>query len=169
MVQIVDDLLLLGQLDQGLVRLEPRSVDVAQLADDAVEGMHGSASCPEGMVTRLEVTMPAASVSTDPSRFATLVLLVAEASLSARPDEPLAIGPFFRGTRAGLQIVTAAESPVVTELWGPLVGGHSIPGAGLGLAVARGMAQALDVTMEVREAHGDPGRAALVLLLTAIS
>jgi signal transduction histidine kinase len=169
MVQIVDDLLLLGQLDQGLVRLEPRPVDVAQLADDVVEGTNGSASCPQGMVTRLAVTMPAASVSTDPARFATLALLVAEAALAARPDEPLAIGPFFRGTRAGLQIVTAAESPVVGELWGPLVGGHSIPGSGLGLAVARGMAQALDVTMEVREAQGDPGRAALVLLLTAIS
>jgi signal transduction histidine kinase/PAS domain-containing protein len=169
MVQIVDDLLLLGQLDQGLVRLEPRPVDVGQLADDVVEGTHGSASCPPNMVSRWEVTMPAASVSTDPARFTTLALLVAEASLAARPDEPLAIGPFFRGTRAGVQIVTRSSSPVVGELWTPLVSSHSIPGAGLGLAVARGMAQALDVTMEVRDVPGDPERSALVLLLTALS
>jgi signal transduction histidine kinase len=169
MVQIVDDLLLLGQLDQGLVRLEPRPVDVARLADDVVEGTRGSASCPPGMVSRWEATVPAASVSTDPARFATLALLVAEASLAARPDEPLAIGPFFRGTRAGVQIVTRRSSPVVDELWRPLVSSHSIPGAGLGLAVARGMAQALDVTMEVREVPGDADRAALVLLLTAVS
>jgi len=169
MVQIVDDLLLLGQLDQGLVRLEPRPVDVAQLADDVVEGTRGSASCPPGMVSHWEVSVPAASVSTDPARFTTLALLVAEASLAARPDEPLAIGPFFRGTRAGVQIVTRSSSPVVGELWTPLVSSHSIPGAGLGLAVVRGMAQALDVTMEVREVPGDSDRSALVLLLTALS
>jgi signal transduction histidine kinase len=169
MVQIVDDLLLLGQLDQGLVRLEPRPVEVSQLADAVVEGTHGSASCPDGMVTRLAVTVPTVSISTDPTRFATLALLVAEASLAARPEQSLAIGPFFRGTRAGLQILTSAESPVVEELWKPLVGSSSIPGAGLGLAVARGMAHALDVTMEVRDVAGDPARSALVLLLTALS
>jgi hypothetical protein len=169
MVQIVDDLLLLGQLDQGLVRLDPRAVDVGQLADDVVEGTRGSVSCPPGSVSRWEVTVPAASVSTDPARFTALALLVAEASLFARPDEPLAIGPFFRGTRAGVQIVTRSSSPVVDELWTPLVSSHSIPGVGLGLAVARGIAQALDVTMEVREVPGHVDRSALVLLLTALS
>jgi K+-sensing histidine kinase KdpD len=169
MVQIVDDLLMLGQLDQGLVRLEPRPIDVSQLAEEVMQGIGTSTSVPDGTVARLAVSVPAVSVSTDPARFTALALLVIEACWAARPEQPLAIGPFFRGTRAGLQILTPAASPVVEELWAPLVSRGSMPGAGLGLAVARGIAQALDVTMEVREVPTDSARSALVLLLTALS
>ena len=81
----------------------------------------------------------------------------------------LEIAPFARGTRAGVQFLTASHADVVESLWRPFVSSHTIPGSGLGLAVARGVAKALDVTVEVREVDGDVPRAALVLHTQALT
>jgi nitrogen-specific signal transduction histidine kinase len=77
----------------------------------------------------------------------------------------LQVQPFDRGIRAGVQFVVDADSPVVAELWEPFVSSHTIPGAGLGLAVARSMAKALDMVVEVRTVVDEPQRVRLVLTL----
>jgi signal transduction histidine kinase len=169
MVQIVDDLLLLGQLDQGLLRLDAQTVDVGDLAADVVSAAaHESWWRPDLLVPSTDHPVGVA-VRTDRARFAMVAVLVAEASLAGDPDEAIVIAPFARGTRAGVQFVTPLSSSVVDSVWRPFVSSHTIPGSGLGLAVARGMAKALDVVVELRDVPGDLPRTALVLLTQSVT
>ena len=71
----------------------------------------------------------------------------------------------MRGAKAGLQLTAPSTCPVVDEVWQPFASGHLVPGAGLSLAVARGLVQALGITLEVRAAEG---RSALLLLLDPV-
>jgi signal transduction histidine kinase len=162
MVQIVDDLLLLGQLDQGLLRLEQHTVDVGDLAADVVAAASQESWCVSGLLLPVNNGPHGVSVSTDRARCAMVAVLVAEASMGALAGVPIEVMPFVRGTRAGVQFVTLTESPVVQNVWDPFVRSHTIPGSGLGLAVARGMAKALDLVVDLREVAGDVPRTALV-------
>ena len=99
----------------------------------------------------------------------TTAVLLAEASVAAADGHRIVVAPFVRGTRAGVQFLTTATSPVSEALWEPFVTRHTIPGAGLGMAVARSMAKALDVAVEVRDVPGHAEHTRLVLtLLTAL-
>ncbi|MBI4935085.1 MAG: HAMP domain-containing histidine kinase [Actinobacteria bacterium] len=169
MVQIVDDLLLLGQLDQGLLRLEAQTVDIGDLAADVVSAAaHESWWRPDLFVSVTERSV-GVHVRTDRARFAMVAVLVAEASMSAAPDDAIEIASFARGTRAGLQFVTPSTASVIDAVWRPFVESHTIPGSGLGLAVARGMAKALDVAVELRDVPGDVPSTALVLLTQSVT
>jgi hypothetical protein len=95
------------------------------------------------------------------------VVLLAEASVGAAGHHGIVVAPFVRGTRAGVQFVTDTASPVSDALWRPFVTSHTIPGAGLGMAVARSMAKALDVAVELRDVPGSPELVRLVLTLPA--
>jgi signal transduction histidine kinase len=165
MVQIVDDLLLLGQLDQGLVRLEEQHVTIAELAGEVLVAAQAQPWWRDGtLVVGDEATASGVTVQTDRSRFSMTALLLAEASLAVEAG-PLEVRPFRRDGRAGVQFVVDATSPVVSSLWTPFVNSHTIPGSGLGLAVARSLAVALDLTMEVRWDADGPAAAYLVLSL----
>lgn len=161
MVQIVDDLLLLGQLDQGLLALDPQRVDVGDLAADIL------AAAPDALVPA-GVHPRGVHVHTDRARFGTVGQLLVEASLAVDRSEPVELAPFARGTSAGVQLVVRADAGVVAQVWGPFVAGHGVPGAGLGLAVARSLAGALDVVAELREVPGDEARVALVLFTQTV-
>lgn len=166
MVQIVDDLLLLGQLDQGLLRIEEQEIDLRELVDSILAAAQQEPWWRPGALVADPVTEPAGiSVVTDRSRFVLTAVLLAEASLPLTGRAGLQIMPFERGIRAGVQLVVDADSPVVAELWEPFVSSHTIPGAGLGLAVARSMAKVLDMVVEVRTVVDEPDRVCLVLTL----
>lgn len=166
MVQIVDDLLLLGQLDQGLLRIEEQEIEVCELVDHIVTAAQDEPWWRNGaLVCSGSADATDAMVVTDRSRFVLTAVLLAEASVPIAGRPGIEIEPFERGIRAGVQFVVDADSPVVGELWEPFVSSHTIPGAGLGLAVARSMAKALDVAVEVRAAVDEPGRVRLVLTL----
>ncbi len=166
MVQIVDDLLLLGQLDQGLLRLDEQSVDVCELAIEVVQTARKQAWWRHGaLVEGAPVDGGNSVVLTDRTRFSMAAVLLAEASVAVADGRPIEVAPFVRGTRAGVQFVAAAGTPVVEALWLPFVRSHTIPGSGLGLAVARSMAKALEVAVEVRESTADPAVVRLVLSL----
>jgi signal transduction histidine kinase len=169
MVQIVDDLLLLGQLDQGLLRLEEQTVDVGELVADVVAAAALQPWWRPDLLVPLGGDPIGAAVHTDRARFAMVAVLIAEASLAAVPASSIELAPFARGTRAGLQLVTTSDAMVVTSVWGPFVSSHTIPGSGLGLAVARGMAKVLDVAVEVRDVPGEVSRTALVMLTQSVS
>jgi signal transduction histidine kinase len=166
MVQIVDDLLLLGQLDQGLVRLEEQHVDVCELAAEVVQSSADQAWWRAGVLLDGDSDVQGNTmVHTDRSRFVMAAVLLAEASVAVADGQPIEVEPFARGTRAGVQFVAAADAPVVDALWTPFVRSHTIPGSGLGMAVARSMARTLDVAVEVRDASDDPALVRLVLSL----
>jgi signal transduction histidine kinase len=165
MVQIVDDLLLLGQLDQGLVRLEEQHVSVAELASEVLTAAQAQPWWRDGtLVGGDEPSTTGITVRTDRSRFSMTALLLAEATVEAQSG-PLELRPFGGGSRAGVQFVVDATSPVVSSLWTPFVQSHTIPGAGLGLAVARSLAAALDLLVEARWDADEPETARLVLSL----
>lgn len=166
MVQIVDDLLLLGQLDQGLLRIEEQEIDVRELADSVAAAAQQEPWCRPGSLEYVGAAQPTGiTVVTDRSRFVLTAVLLAESSTPLAGRAGLRVTPFERGMRAGVQFVVDAGSPVVAELWEPFVSSHTIPGAGLGLAVARSMAKALDMVVEVRTAVDEPDLVRLVLTL----
>ncbi len=165
MVSIVDDLLLLGQLDQGLLRLDEQRVAICDLAADVI-AVAGDAPWREpGSVAAFDAGNAIGEVYTDRQRFTTVASLLLQASLNAAPAVAFAVGPYARGTRLGVQLVMGADSPVVETVWLPFVRSHTIPGSGLGLAVARSMAKALAVDVEVRPVATDASLVALVLLV----
>lgn len=162
MVQVVDDLLLLGQIDQGLLRIDSQAVPNDALVASILAG---SARCQwwsSGALVPGHRTGDAASVLTDPARFTSLAMLVAEASTVVQRG--IEVAPFARGVRAGVQFVVTGDSPVVDAVWRPFLHSHLIPGAGMGLSVARSMASLLKVSMELREDVDGQARVALVLL-----
>ena len=170
MVQIVDDLLLLGQLDQGLLRIEEQEIDVRDLVDAILATSELEPWWRPGALSVEGDARPSGvAVVTDRSRFVLTAVLLAEASVPLAGRAGMRVTTFERGIRAGVQFVVDADSPVVAELWEPYVGSHTIPGAGLGLAVARSMAKALDMVVEVRSTVDDPGRVRLVLTLPKAS
>lgn len=160
MVQVVDDLLLLGQIDQGLLHIDLQAVPCDSLVASLLTGASRCQWWVEGALVHGPAVDHVTLVRTDPVRFTSAALLVAEASAAVQHGIEVAL--FARGARAGIQFVAPADSPVVDAVWRPFLHSHAIPGAGMGLAVARGMAGLLKVSMELRE-HPD-GRAALVLL-----
>ena len=168
MVQIVDDLLLLGQLDQGLLRLEDQTVDLKDISAEILMTASEQPWFVPGRLVPLS-SPPNATVRTDRARLAAIALLLAEASIQADGVAQLEIGPFVRGTRAGLQLVAAPGAAMVDEVWYPFVGSHIIPGVGMGLAVARGLANALGVTVEVRRFLGVADRLSLVMMLNPVT
>jgi signal transduction histidine kinase len=167
MVQIVDDLLLLGQLDQGLLRIDEQEIDVRGLVDGVIVAAQQEPWWRNGALTAGQPAESGdATVVTDRSRFVLTAVLLAEASVPLAGRSGIEVVPFERGMRAGVQFVADADSPVAGELWEPFVSSHTIPGAGLGLAVARSMAKALDMVVEVRTLVDEPGRVRLVLSLS---
>ncbi|CAB4364264.1 MAG: hypothetical protein F2681_09140 [Actinobacteria bacterium] len=168
MVQIVDDLLLLGQLDQGLLRLDEQMIDLNDISAEILVTASEQPWCVPGCLVPLSSPRNA-TVRTDRARLAAVALLLAEASIHADDVAQIEIGPFVRGTRAGLQLVVAAGAAMIDEVWYPFVGSHTIPGVGMGLAVARGLANALGVTVEVRPFMGAADRLSLVMMLNPVT
>jgi signal transduction histidine kinase len=162
MVAVVDDLLMLGQLDHGLVRLDRRPVRTAQLVDSVLASAAESEWWVDGALLRAAPQGVDAVVDTDPTHFLGMALMVAEAS--AVVQRGVEIGEFRRGARAGIRLCAPDRSEVVRSVWRPFLHHHALPGSGMGLAVARGMANALGVSLELRDDDSRPGIVSLVLL-----
>jgi hypothetical protein len=74
------------------------------------------------------------------------------------------IGAFRRGARAGVRLTAPERSDVVRSVWRPFLHHHALPGSGMGLAVARGIANFLGVSLELRDEEATPGLTSLVML-----
>ncbi|MEY4339320.1 MAG: hypothetical protein RLZ14_1170, partial [Actinomycetota bacterium] len=164
-VQVVDDLLLLGQIDQGLLHIDSQNVPNESLVAAL---MAGASRCQWWRANALVVGAVSgvagavAVVRTDPSRFTSVALLVAEAS--AAVQQGIEVKTFARGARAGIQFVVPSGSAVVESVWRPFVQSHAIPGTGMGLAVARSMAALLKVSLELREGVARDDTVSLVMV-----
>jgi len=162
MVQVVDDLLLLGQIDQGLLHTDVRNVRNDALVDSLLAGAERCQWWRAGaLVCGVHDAVPVV-VRTDPARFTSVALLVAEASVAVQPG--IEVKSFGRGARAGIQFVVPRESSLVESVWRPFLHSHTIPGTGMGLAVARSMAAMLKVSLELREGVDLADTVSLVML-----
>jgi len=164
MVRIVDDLIVLGQVDHGLVRFERRTASLGEVLG-LVEGR--LESDPSELRSVVQVVRGgvggSATVETDPARFAEVVRLVLEGSGVADGENRLVVEPFVRGASHGIQLSAAEASSTLERLWDEVIDGRVVPGAGLRLAVARELSRSLDIRWERRD-HDESGRSALVLL-----
>jgi len=88
--------------------------------------------------------------------------MVVEASVAVQRG--IEVGAFRRGARAGVRLTAPERSEVVRAVWRPFLHHHALPGSGMGLAVARGMANFLGVSLELREDDSSPGQMSLVML-----
>lgn len=164
LVRIVDDLIVLGQLDQGLVRFERTSTPLAEVLRLVGERLDHDASVLSTAVTlETEAIEAGQTVETDAVRFAEVVRLLIEGSSAEVPGVALSVSPFVRGTSRGVAVSAAAPAPALDRLWSEVVDGGVMPGAGLRLAVARELSRSLSIRWERRDPQtGDSMR--LVLL-----
>jgi len=164
MVSVVDDLLLLGHLDQGLLSLELRTVVLDEVVDEVWRKVRSSG---RGVEERLARLAPAGAVvvRTDPSRVSEALAATILACLEFDDTSRVEIGPYVRGTTVGLQVAASSDASMVDGIWRPFVGGRTLPGNGLELAVARALLLALGLEAEVRASVGAAGERALVVAL----
>ena len=164
MVQIVDDLLLLSQVEKGLLRLDHQLVEVGDVIAEVLTTAPRHSWWRDGGVVSSTARSPV-TVRTDRARLVTIAMLLLEASVGVCGETVLEMSAFARGTKAGLRMAAPSGCPVVAEVWRPFAESHVIPGEGLGLAVARGLAEALGIAVEVRTSDG---QSALLLLLDPV-
>lgn len=163
MVQVVDDLLMLGQLDHGLVRIDRAHISNQVLVDRLLEAATGTSWWADGALERGPMSdSDTALIDTDATHFTGMALLLAEASVAAHHG--VEVGAFRRGARAGIRLTAPEHSDVVRSVWRPFLHHHALPGSGMGLAVARGMADFLGIALELRDDDGRQGLMSLVLL-----
>jgi signal transduction histidine kinase len=165
MVTMVDDLLLLGQIEQGVVHFEQRALTIGELHAAVVEHLVDEPYWSAPTVEASDTSRFSAVVRTDPARFAAVIGSLLEVGVEAHPSDRVRLDTFMRGARAGLQLVAHRDSATVRDFWMPFVASHVIPGVGLGMAVARSLISALGVEAEVRFGVASPDDASLTLTL----
>lgn len=162
MVHVVDDLLL-GQLDHGLVRMETSRVSTKELLDRIRREAASSSWWVDGaLVSGQPATDDDGALDTDPTYFVGMALMIIEASVAEQ--KAIELGSFRRGARAGVRLSAPERSEVVRSVWAPFVRHQALPGSGIRLAVARGMANLLGVSLELRDDPSLPGWKSLVML-----
>ncbi|MEY4175912.1 MAG: hypothetical protein RI900_3077 [Actinomycetota bacterium] len=163
MVQVVDDLLLLGQLDHGLVRIDRSHISNLLLVDRVLESATGASWWSEGaLVSGPRTPTDVAIIDTDATHFTGMALMLAEASVAAHRG--VEVSAFRRGARAGIRLTAPDDSDVVRSVWRPFLHHHALPGSGMGLAVARGIADFLGIALELRDDEARQGLMSLVLI-----
>jgi hypothetical protein len=160
---VVDDLLLLGQLDHGLVRIDRSHISNLLLVDRVLESATGASWWSEGaLVPGPRSATDVAIIDTDATHFTGMALMLAEASVAAHRG--VEVSAFRRGARAGFRLTAPDDSDVVRSVWRPFLHHHALPGSGMGLAVARGIADFLGIALELRDDEARQGLMSLVLI-----
>lgn len=167
MVRVVDDLLLLGHLDQGLVSIDEHLVDLDDVVGSLLLRAREQPWCAKATIERLSATERIA-VRVDQAHLVSALVHLLQGSVTLAAECPFAVGPYQRGATVGLQVTAPRASPVVEQLWHPFSVGQGLPGNGLGVAVARGLLRAMGLTAEIREVPGQPTRVALVVSLQRV-
>ena len=163
MVQVVDDLIVLGQLDHGLVRFERRTVAIGEVLGMLDDLLHAEDLSVRRAVTVVVDEHSDMTVESDPVRFAEIIRLLVEASAVSAPGVTLTVGAYRRGASCGVRVDAIWPSGPLSRLWDDVISGKVVPGAGLRLAVARELSRSLDVRWERRD-NERPDTATIVLL-----
>lgn len=169
MVQIVDHLLLLGQIEQGVVGFDYAMYTIAELHAAITDQLRHQPWWPSTQVVANHTSRFSAVVRADTTRWGLAIAMLAEATLEAYPTDMLRLDTFVTSTSAGVQLIAATNAHTVRDLWMPFATSHTIPGAGLGLAVARSLLLALGVRVEVRHSLTSPAESSLVLTVEPVS
>ena len=164
LVRIVDDLIVLGQLDQGLVRFERTPTPLADVLRLVDERLREEAPTVAPQVAVVGFGDEAErTIETDAARCAEVVRLLVEGSSAVAPGTRLTVSPYVRGASRGVVVSAAAPATSLDRLWGEVIDGGVMPGVGLRLAVARELSRSLSIRWERRD-DAVAGSISIVLL-----
>jgi signal transduction histidine kinase len=167
LARLVDDLLEAGRLGSRRVQIELQRCDAKQLAADSIEAARLAAAAP---VEQKLVAPGSIEVVADPGRLRQILTnLLDNAVAHGGGSAVITIDPTGQGrvriaVTDGGQGIPASERDRVFEPFHRLAGG-SVRGTGLGLYLARELAQAMGGSLTAGEASG--GGAELTLELPA--
>jgi signal transduction histidine kinase len=154
------DLLDLSRLDAGSVELHPEPVDLSELARSVVNEFTPALAEHD---TELQVRLPdqGPEALCDPVRVAQIMRILLDNALRHTPTgTPIRVAAARRNGTAGLTVIDAGPGlPDHTDqkVFERFYTGDAARGAGLGLAIARELAERMDGRLRVRAAQ--PGTA----------
>jgi len=151
---LIEELLILSRIEGGVLTPQHQSVVVAQLLDD----LRRDAAEPDQVLISTEITQP---VTTDPSLVGrALSLLVDNAVKYGGVAE---LSAHVRGDRWEVEVRDRGPGfpddvrATAFELFTRSQSNASVPGLGVGLAIARTLVEILDGTIAIDETHQGPG------------
>ncbi|MBM3678017.1 MAG: HAMP domain-containing protein [Actinobacteria bacterium] len=145
---LVDDLFELAQIDAGALRLELAVAPLDALVESCVRGVEAEARAKGiALETRLDASAPTATIAVDKIQRVILNLLT-NALRHTPSDGTVAVHGERRGDEITVTVedtgdgVSAAERSRMFERFWRADRSRTSPGAGLGLAIARGLVEA---------------------------
>jgi two-component system phosphate regulon sensor histidine kinase PhoR len=162
--RLVEALLDLSALDSGRARLQPADVDLTRVVSDEISRISDRAAAKGITITeRLPDTLP---VHADPDRLAQLVVALLDNAITyPQPGGAVTVTLGLAGSEAHLEVaddgpgIPDTEQPLVFERFfrGAVATERAIPGAGLGLALVRLIAERHGGTATVVPESGRSG------------
>jgi signal transduction histidine kinase len=159
----VNDLLLVAELQAGALRLEREPVDLAELARDAVELADPLAE-DASIDMSLEAPKRGPVIQADRTRLSQLLDNLVSNAIKYTPAGG-SVRVRVRGQRGGATLEVEDTGPGIPEaqqrhLFAPFTRGGQTgkPGTGLGLTIARAVADAHDATISLRSQAGRGAR-----------
>ena len=168
MARLVDDLLLLSRLDAGRLALAHERIELAPVLEDLSRKIGRLA---ETGSIQLEVAAPAGlAVLADRTRFRQVLLILLDNAMRHTPGGGrVSLAARSTGRRVEITVtdtgegIKAADLPHVFERFYRSTGNGDADGAGLGLAIAKGLTEAQGGTIELLTLAGIGTSARLIL------
>lgn len=161
LLQQVTDLLLVAQIQAGTISVDRRQLDLAELGEAAI-GRHGTAASAHGVSLSLE-TLPLQPVAGDPTRIAQLLDVLLSNAIKFTPDggsvrlqiRPVAEGVEIEVADTGVGVADSDRQRLFERFYRASgVTDRAVPGTGIGLTIARGIAEAHDGSIECTSVEG---------------
>lgn len=160
LIRLVNDLLLLSRLDAEALALEREAVDLAELAEAAVDRLRPQAGA-AGLSLVVETSSPAPTAWADPDRLEQVLLnLLDNAIKYSRPGGRVTVAaggrpPQLRVTDQGIGIPAADLARVGQRFYrADKARSRAQGGSGLGLAIARALVEAHGGQLQIESEEG---------------
>jgi signal transduction histidine kinase len=143
--KLIDDLLDVARIVNGSLSLEPRRIDLAQVVEKALDGVHPAAAA-KSIAVQADLVQPLEMAAGDPDRLQQIVSNLLSNAVKFTPnDGRIEVRLERQGTEAQITVrdsgcgIAPSFLPYVFDRFrqGAAEGGQRQAGLGLGLAIAR--------------------------------
>lgn len=161
LLQQVSDLLLVAQIQAGTISIDRRRLDIAELGEAAI-GRHSTAAAAQGVSLALD-TLPVEAVDGDRARLSQLLDVLLANAIKFTPDggsvllriRPAAAGVEIEVSDTGMGIPVADQQRLFERFYRASgVTERAVPGTGIGLTIAHGIAEAHGGSIECDSVEG---------------